>query len=471
MTGPQSLPKVDSYNFSVQLKTRLSDEDNQRILNHATYVSLIEEARLLYLTECGVMSSSDAGNKLPFVQHSSNIRYVNPGKGASKCVVDVRTLHLGVSSFIQMYRVRGATDNLVWVECVQTLCMWQANSRKTLAITSDQRKKIASFEGNLHPEKAMELPADLANVCKVTRHPGPYRCKLAAKTRWVDEDKNGVLSGSVYWTLMEEGRADYFSSHGLNLLLPSGSFPFVLHSSNMRYYKPGNGGKNCFVDVRTLFLGSSSFSQHYRVRSADTGDIWCEATQVFVMWDVEAKKKMKMPDAFRRVVAEYEGLPVSPPAKPAAVTVNMADTNKTVLEVGDTASLTKQFGQGAVDAFAQLSEDRNPLHLDAAFAANTRFKQQIVHGALSSSLFSGLLGLHLPGPGTVYLSQTSNFKAPLLLGQPVTATVTVKHVRKDKPVVTLATQAVDGSGKVLVDGEAVVMVPRAKAGLPHKANL
>lgn len=73
----------------------------------------------------------------------------------------------------------------------------------------------------------------------------------------------------------------------------------------MRYFKPGKGGLEAFVDVRTLDLGSSSFSQQYRVRDAATGEIWCEATQVFVMWDVDAKRKMKMNDHFKSTVAEY----------------------------------------------------------------------------------------------------------------------------------------------------------------------
>ncbi|WP_028116136.1 MaoC family dehydratase [Ferrimonas senticii] len=128
------------------------------------------------------------------------------------------------------------------------------------------------------------------------------------------------------------------------------------------------------------------------------------------------------------------------------------------LLVGQSASITKVFGRDEVSAFADLSEDRNPVHLDANFAAQTPFKQPIVHGMLLSSLLSALLGQHLPGEGTIYLGQTLKFVRPVYVGDAVTATVTVSDIRDDKPVVTLTTEVFDKHGKPCVQGEAVVRV-------------
>lgn len=458
-----ALPVVD-FNFVTELQTRTSDEDNQGILNHAVYTTLMEEARLRYLKAC----DTDA---LPLIQHSCNIRYQSPGEGNCTCTVSVRTLHLGKTSLMQCYRIQGP-DGVVWVDCVQTLCTYPSvpdshvhfvlgsapPGTKSSPLPARFRKRIADFEGDLDSIQPMRLSPQLNAITEVTPCKGPFRFHLPACTRWVDEDNAGVLKAQIFWSLMEEGRLYYFSKkEGLDLMPPSNSFPFVLHSSNMRYHRPGKGGKAVIVDVRTLDLGSSSFSQHYRVRQSDDGQILCEATQVFVMWDVANKRKLKMPTRFRDAIREFEG--IQQPDIAAQVQVDRKSDE--FLTVGDSAQLTKSFSQADVDGFAKLSEDRNPLHLSADFAASTRFKQQIVHGALTSSLFSGLLGLHLPGPGTIFLSESKSFKRPLFLDQAVTARVTVKHIRTDKPIVKFVEECVDHAGKVVVVGEAVVMVPRS----------
>ncbi|WP_298444321.1 MaoC family dehydratase [uncultured Ferrimonas sp.] len=126
------------------------------------------------------------------------------------------------------------------------------------------------------------------------------------------------------------------------------------------------------------------------------------------------------------------------------------------LYVGQTAQLSKVFASAEVAAFAELSEDRNPVHLDAGYAAQTPFKRPIVHGMLLSSLISALLGQHLPGDGTIYLGQTLKFVRPVYVGDGVTARVTVSDIRSDKPIVTLTTEVLNKEGLPCVQGEAVV---------------
>lgn len=129
------------------------------------------------------------------------------------------------------------------------------------------------------------------------------------------------------------------------------------------------------------------------------------------------------------------------------------------LEVGQKARLNKRFGAAEVAAFAALSEDFNPLHLDPTFAATTAFERPIVHGMLLASLFSGLLGQQLPGKGSIYLGQSLSFKLPVFVGDEVTAEVEVTALREDKPIATLTTRIFTSSGALAVTGEAVVKLP------------
>lgn len=131
---------------------------------------------------------------------------------------------------------------------------------------------------------------------------------------------------------------------------------------------------------------------------------------------------------------------------------------KSNLKMGDKVSISKCFTETDVQLFSELSLDENPLHLDPDFAKESIFGQRIVHGMLVSSLFSGLLGCQLPGEGSIYLGQSLRFKAPVYLGDEVTATVEVLQVRPDKPIVTLRTYAINQNGKLVIDGEAVVKV-------------
>lgn len=129
-----------------------------------------------------------------------------------------------------------------------------------------------------------------------------------------------------------------------------------------------------------------------------------------------------------------------------------------MLRIGDKAILSKAFTEEEVFRFAELSTDKNPLHLDKDFGRASIFGQRIVHGMLVASLFSGLIGMQLPGEGSIYLGQTLAFKAPVAIGEQVTATVEIIKIREDKPIVTLRTLCIDSGGKVLIEGEAVVKV-------------
>jgi acyl dehydratase len=128
------------------------------------------------------------------------------------------------------------------------------------------------------------------------------------------------------------------------------------------------------------------------------------------------------------------------------------------LTLSDRAELKKTFTPDDVKLFAQLSTDDNPLHLDPEYAKTTQFGACIVHGALLASLFSGLLGRELPGYGAVYLGQSHKFLRPIFVGEEVTAFVEVKHIREDKPIVTMRTVCLNSKGEVAVEGEAVVRV-------------
>lgn len=125
-------------------------------------------------------------------------------------------------------------------------------------------------------------------------------------------------------------------------------------------------------------------------------------------------------------------------------------------KIGNKASVTKTFQEKDVLNFSQLSGDENPIHFDEHYAAGTRFKTRIVQGPYVLSLIGGILGSKLPGPGTIYINQTTIFKAPVFIGDTVTAAVEIIAKRKDKPIIKLRTWASNDKGIVL-EGEATVL--------------
>jgi acyl dehydratase len=128
------------------------------------------------------------------------------------------------------------------------------------------------------------------------------------------------------------------------------------------------------------------------------------------------------------------------------------------LQIGDKFSASKQITDSVVRAFAELSGDYNPIHLDEEFAKTTRFGKRIAHGMISGALISAVLGYEFKERKIVYLSQTLKFTAPVFLDDTVTATATVVNIREDKPIVKLETVCTNQNGEMVVKGEAAVMV-------------
>jgi len=129
------------------------------------------------------------------------------------------------------------------------------------------------------------------------------------------------------------------------------------------------------------------------------------------------------------------------------------------LNLGQTAEVTHLVGAADIEAFAAVSGDTNPIHMDEAFAKTTAFGGRIAHGMLSAAYISAVLGNQLPGPGAIYLSQSLRFRRPVKIGDAVTAKVTVKALDPAKGHATFETACLV-NGKTVVEGEALIMVPR-----------
>src|SRR5215469_14559665 len=128
------------------------------------------------------------------------------------------------------------------------------------------------------------------------------------------------------------------------------------------------------------------------------------------------------------------------------------------LSVGMSASYERVITVADIEGFAAVSGDRNPVHLDDAYAKTTRFKGRIAHGMLGASFISTAIASRLPGPGSIYLAQSLSFKAPVRPGDKVETVITVADVVADKNRVVLKTQCLVGT-TVVIDGEATVLVP------------
>jgi len=132
------------------------------------------------------------------------------------------------------------------------------------------------------------------------------------------------------------------------------------------------------------------------------------------------------------------------------------------LEVGMTDVFAKTITETDIVMFAGISGDTNPVHLNEEFAAGTMFKSTIAHGMLTSAFISTVIGTKLPGPGCIYVSQNLKFKAPVKAGETVRAKCTITEMMPEKKFIKLLTQCLVGD-KVVVDGEATIMVPSRAA--------
>jgi len=133
------------------------------------------------------------------------------------------------------------------------------------------------------------------------------------------------------------------------------------------------------------------------------------------------------------------------------------DVSFAEINIGDKASMTKTVSEHDVYTFAGVSGDFNPVHIDAEFAKTTMFKERIAHGMLSAGFISAVLGTSLPGRNTIYLGQELAFKAPVKIGDTVTATVEAIEKIPEKNRIIFRTTVTNQDGTVVIDGKATVL--------------
>ncbi len=127
-------------------------------------------------------------------------------------------------------------------------------------------------------------------------------------------------------------------------------------------------------------------------------------------------------------------------------------------QIGQTASLKKAFSDEEVEAFSELTLDKNPIHLDEEYATQSRFGKRIVHGFLVGSLISAVFGTKLPGEGAIYLHQEMDFRKPVYHDDEITATVTITEINKEKSVLCFDTKCENQKGEIVIEGKAVLKV-------------
>jgi 3-hydroxybutyryl-CoA dehydratase len=128
------------------------------------------------------------------------------------------------------------------------------------------------------------------------------------------------------------------------------------------------------------------------------------------------------------------------------------------LKPGQSASMEKTVTEKDVQAFAEATGDFNPLHFDEDYARDTIFRGRVAHGALSIGFISAVIGMRLPGEGTIFVSAKTDFKAPVRIGDHVVTTCTVREIQERRRVVLDCVCTVDG--KIVVTGEALVLAPK-----------
>jgi 3-hydroxybutyryl-CoA dehydratase len=130
------------------------------------------------------------------------------------------------------------------------------------------------------------------------------------------------------------------------------------------------------------------------------------------------------------------------------------------LKVGATASFQKTISESDVYQFAGITGDLNPAHINAVEAKQSMFKDRVAHGILLGGLISAVLGMQLPGPGTIYLGQTLIFKKPVFFGDTIKATVKIIEIKQEKNIVILDTVCQNQNNEQVLEGQATVMPPQ-----------
>jgi 3-hydroxybutyryl-CoA dehydratase len=130
------------------------------------------------------------------------------------------------------------------------------------------------------------------------------------------------------------------------------------------------------------------------------------------------------------------------------------------LKVGDAAEFAKTVSEADLYLYAGVSGDLNPAHINEAYAQTTFFKTRIAHGMLTAGFISAVIGMQLPGPGTIYMRQELSFKAPVRIGDTITARVEVIEINTEKKRVRLKTTCTNQEGVEVIDGEALVSPPK-----------
>ena len=131
------------------------------------------------------------------------------------------------------------------------------------------------------------------------------------------------------------------------------------------------------------------------------------------------------------------------------------------IKIGMSESYSQTISEADVKAYAGISGDRNPVHMDDEYAEKSRYNKRIAHGMISSSFFSALFGTKLPGPGCVYVNQSLNFKRPVYIGDTVTAIITVTKIDEIKSRVYFDTVC-KVKNKIVIDGQAELYIPKEK---------
>lgn len=137
------------------------------------------------------------------------------------------------------------------------------------------------------------------------------------------------------------------------------------------------------------------------------------------------------------------------------------------IQIGETASIEHTITRRDIDLFGIVSGDVNPAHFDEEYAASGMFGKTIAHGMLSGALISTVLGMHLPGPGTIYLSQSLRFRRPVYIGDTLTVSATVTEKKADKKRVVLDCACVNQDGDTVTVGTAEVIAPTEKIIRPR----